>query len=274
MELKRTFEPVNECIYCGALSYARDSPRYLATEHIIPEAINGEMLLPRASCRNCERIINPFETAILRSALLGCRTHLKLKTKRPKDRPKSLPVFSDTPNGQVKTMIPVEHYPATMILLTIPPPCLINGPDVISWQRGVFTYQFEPYKNKLLNAIYRLTNWAHASLDTFSLLRMLAKIAHGYAVAVYGLDSLQYVLRDGILNGDISELRRYVGGDEATDPPTDNLHEVSSSVIEFDGNRYLQVRIRLFASLGAPTYNVIAARIDGIDNIFPVSGLA
>jgi hypothetical protein len=94
----RTYPAVAECVYCGETRYARDSPRSLATEHIIPDALNGRLLLPQASCRECERNINRAETFVLRGCLLACRAHLGLKFSS--QNPKILPLFdcSITPN--------------------------------------------------------------------------------------------------------------------------------------------------------------------------------
>src|ERR1700732_2915190 len=81
------------CIYCGSKAYAPGNTRGLGKEHTIPEAISGRLIMLEASCQKCERAINLWETRLLRGALLGCKTHLGLDTKRPSIRPKELFLF-------------------------------------------------------------------------------------------------------------------------------------------------------------------------------------
>jgi hypothetical protein len=48
---QRVYPPVGRCIYC--LAMASD----LGDEHIIPQALGGNIILRSASCRHCEKII-------------------------------------------------------------------------------------------------------------------------------------------------------------------------------------------------------------------------
>src|SRR5258708_37034090 len=58
--------PVGSCIYCGATQPTPGFSRF-GDEHIVPFAFGGKLLLPEASCRTCERIINKqIETPVLR----------------------------------------------------------------------------------------------------------------------------------------------------------------------------------------------------------------
>src|SRR5712672_2024078 len=56
-----TFDPVGRCIYCGATGVD------LRDEHIVPLSLNGTMILPRASCRECEKITTRFERSVARN---------------------------------------------------------------------------------------------------------------------------------------------------------------------------------------------------------------
>lgn len=55
--------PRGYCIYCGKEG---SSEVILTREHIIPEGIGGNLVLPEASCDDCQRIIHDFETTIIR----------------------------------------------------------------------------------------------------------------------------------------------------------------------------------------------------------------
>jgi hypothetical protein len=48
---QKVFPPVKCCIYCGAQDCK------LGDEHIIPQALGGNMILPAAACRECERMV-------------------------------------------------------------------------------------------------------------------------------------------------------------------------------------------------------------------------
>lgn len=43
------YDPVHKCIYCGAISYRPEGGK-LSDEHIIPAAMNDDLVLPQASC--------------------------------------------------------------------------------------------------------------------------------------------------------------------------------------------------------------------------------
>src|SRR5271165_2543948 len=63
MTIPRKYEPIGRCIYCGAKRYTSNDPlAKLGDEHIIPLAFGGNLLLPEASCRACEKITSRIGT--------------------------------------------------------------------------------------------------------------------------------------------------------------------------------------------------------------------
>jgi hypothetical protein len=92
--------------------------------------------------------------------------------------------------------------------------------------------------------------------------RMLAKIAHCYAIARFGSDSFEPMLPSLIL-GRIDWGQLFVGGDASAEPPYQSgiLHDVFRMDCRRDnGPDYLGVAIRLFAMMGMPRYHVIVGR--------------
>ncbi|PIT01174.1 hypothetical protein TSA1_10715 [Bradyrhizobium nitroreducens] len=93
--------------------------------------------------------------------------------------------------------------------------------------------------------------------------RMLAKIAHSYAVAKFGEASFIPCLSDIIL-GKCDYAPYYVGGDKSgallVDQPT-TLHHVYPQACDLNGVPYLLVAIRLFAFMGMPRYLIVVGRI-------------
>jgi hypothetical protein len=255
------FEPANICIYCGATRYAPDNNRYLAEEHIIPLGLNGSYILPKASCRRCERITGNVETKVLRGALLGCRTHLNLQTRRPKDRPKSLPLFDQTRAQERRVMVPIEDYPANLLLLAMDTPYILRASQPVTFVYRPWHYLFVD-KTSVLRRLYGITSYATSSLDTFAFGRMLAKIGHSFAISQMGVNGFLPVLADLILNDVYTEqaanaLLQYVGGVPDPQPKENLLHVLSFEDPTPDTLPFVIVRIRLFAMLGAPIYRVV-----------------
>lgn len=98
--------------------------------------------------------------------------------------------------------------------------------------------------------------------DKFALL--LAKIAHGYAVAECGSEVdfvpiLKEILERGTTG---APLHSYlIGGESKVEPPSSQLHELG--IIRRENSKYSLrvVRIRLFAKFGAPTYYVVVSAL-------------
>jgi hypothetical protein len=259
------YDPVGRCIYCGSTNYAPGSNRFLGDEHIIAEAISGEMILPEASCRACERSMNRWETGLLKGALLGCKTHLGLQTKRPQQRPKALPLFDPREERKIdgrerRVMVPMADYPVSLLLAKFEGPRLFNAePYDILLDSGCLHFFTIPNWPVLLMK-YDLPRFASSSLDTFALCRTLAKIAHAYAIATFGMDNFIPVLPHFIM-GNYDEYRvHYVGGHLDDEPPSSSLHEISIEEPTEEQWQYIVVRIRLFAIYGSPVYRVVAGR--------------
>lgn len=219
--------PVGRCIYCRVETYAPNSTQRLGDEHIIAEALNGKLVLQEASCRKCEQNINRWETALFRGVMLGCRTHLELKTSSK--RPEKLPLFDPREENKKKGKerkvdISIEDYPISLQLVVFqtprlfdPSPCFIRDADWVYW--------FRPVDWDILLRKYDLQKFATSSLDTFALCRTLAKTAHAFTVANLGLEGFIPALPHFIM-GDYDQLcLYYVGGKRDFDKPSSELHE-------------------------------------------------
>jgi hypothetical protein len=92
--------------------------------------------------------------------------------------------------------------------------------------------------------------------------RMLAKIAHSYAVAELGLPSFTPLLNDFILGQKEFDGNYLVGGILQDLPPSDPtiLHELKWRWEDTASGRFLLVGVRLFSCLGGPQYLVVAGK--------------
>jgi hypothetical protein len=105
---------------------------------------------------------------------------------------------------------------------------------------------------------------AERLIDLDSYLRMIAKIAHGWAVAHRGLGSFEPLLPDLIL-GKRPELLPYLLGDtpwEKTESFEGRLsHMLLLTNLEWKGKSYLLARVWLFAAHNAPAYTVVVGEL-------------
>ena len=97
----------------------------------LPFALGGNLVLPKASCQKCERIINEgFEDNCHRMVFGPIRYHFGLKTRRPKQhRVDKLAVVQGTSSGEeLYRMIPIEQYPPTISIMLPTYPKFMSKP--------------------------------------------------------------------------------------------------------------------------------------------------
>jgi hypothetical protein len=250
---------VGRCIYCGAARYTEDGPRArLGDEHIIPEAINGSLVLPEASCQRCERSINKAESHLLSTTLMPVRAYLEMRSKSPSKRPSRLPVYDDSEKPPRCVMVNAEDYPACLFLPVFPP---ARGLARVPWRPNVVLPPFFCYLRDTVNEVrakYGVHSVSPPMLGVHHLCRMLAKIAHGFGVIKFDLANLDFLLRPLIL-GTEQDPFWFIGCDPYQ-PAVDHLHQVDLQAQEYGGGILITARIRLFARYGAPIYRVVVGR--------------
>jgi hypothetical protein len=81
----KRYAAVDQCIYCG------DRLGKLGDEHIVPYALaRNSLVLPAASCRQCETITGRIEQTCLRRTLGNIRLRFGAPTRNKKDRKPTL----------------------------------------------------------------------------------------------------------------------------------------------------------------------------------------
>jgi hypothetical protein len=259
-----TFPPVGRCIYCGSTSNLSD-------EHIVPLSLNGGWILPNASCSECATITSAFEGAVTRAAWLEARTALDFKTRHKKKRPKTVPlrVVKDG-RVEVRQVAPTDN----LIALALPffaPPADYTGQRldgaIVVWgdQRCVLTALKTSHELLQLHDVDGVHK--RIELDIVAFARMLAKIAHGLAVASYGLNGLTEFYLPPVIRGLTDKVGRWVGcmGDPVRPGTPEGL-----TIVRFHRERLIQdgiqvaelwATIRLFAHWDSPEYTVIVGRV-------------
>lgn len=251
------FKPLGRCCYCGAADVA------LSDEHVIPFSLEGTLILPTASCLKCADITKRFEQTVARGMLGNFRARNDGKTRRKKERPTHLPIFIQGKDGQEKeVLVPTKNHPGTFALFEWGPPGYFLGrkpkedPKTIRilGHKGL---KLEPQIDDPWHTIVMVNENAF--------LRMLAKIAHCFAVGIVENKSqhLNPMLTDLIL-GKSRDLYHFIGSSTGPIPPSgDDFHILRLDPVRFRGQVLLIARIRLFQFLGTPVYTVIVGELDG-----------
>jgi hypothetical protein len=108
-------------------------------------------------------------------------------------------------------------------------------------------------------------------INTGIYLRFLAKIAHGFAVLLLGIDGFEPVLTPLILGDPTAIPLQYVGGSLTPHPPEfgTQLHTARIEIVEGADGGWVVIHLRLFCTLGqrftdrligTPNYEIIVGR--------------
>jgi HNH endonuclease len=255
------YPAVGKCIYCGSTSGS------LTAEHIIPSGLGGVDRILAASCKSCERVTGQeIERPCLRRMLLSPRTHWKIKSTHPKERPTELNIGIGTPTVNFEwKAVPIHEHPLIFMMPAFAEPGLLRGiaPTRSFETTRLWAYIDEQAQGRLEHQGETARVYQPFSPDKFC--RMIAKIAHCQAVASFGVDAFDALL-PGLILGRTEIISHYVGGSPYTQdatipsgPVTEVTHEMRlRERISVKGDRRLvSAVIRLFANLNAPAYEAL-----------------
>jgi hypothetical protein len=256
---QRVYPPVGRCVYCGA------TDGDLGDEHIIPQALGGNIILRDSCCDACGDIIGrKLEGSLLHKTtgmFAALRLRMGFKSKRPKERPKSLPfTFIGTNGSQRIVEIPAKKVPKCWTTyVTNDSPGIIEGKSRTAPAPILVQTLFEPEDFKDV-ALPGESVQLRGSGNARDLARLMAKIAHCAVVAEIGLDAFEPWLQKFILDQDDCSLHYYVGAvpNHTVDPKGD--HSLNLGTWGNDGIR-IGVRIRLFCKYGTPDYEVAVGKL-------------
>jgi hypothetical protein len=234
----------------------------LTEEHVMPQGLRGTITFDDASCgkekswetESCATVTGRFEREYMRGAQDGLRTYLGIfGNRRRKARRYKIPVVVD---GKTLHLKP-EECPFWAVYWRFDPPEFLSGrvaARTVSAQLSLIAEQERhiPFIGKPISIPGRHT--------AAPLIRMLAKIAHGYAMGEY---QIPFHLLTGIIReddwGKSSDIwPRYIGVRQLSDAPSPNLHEIRLECRTINGRHVIVCSVRLFACLsGSPTYDVV-----------------
>ncbi|WP_339703673.1 hypothetical protein [uncultured Sphingosinicella sp.] len=228
------------------------------------------MVLPEASCGQCEALINRFEQPLLRSVFGPIRARYGFPSKRPKLRPKTVGVEFVVGENIVNEEVPVGHNPTLLVMRAFKPAGIFTGEDAVerplaARKMHVHCADTEMGQEivKRLGARGMQIGWPDNSDHQIAL--MVAKIAHSFAVAQLGinLDGFQALLPNTIRQVPghlpVSYLVGCMGEPDPRAPRSSN--EASHILRWFEyplRDMYLLVvQVRLFESFNMPSYAAV-----------------
>ena len=248
------YPPLSRCIYCGAIEN-------LSEEHIIPYALDGHLVLPNASCSKCAGVTKRFEQICAREMFGPLRIRLDLKTRRKKERPKHLPIVTFDDKGNCKAItVSSNKFPRVCMGLKLPAPGILLGEKptrVLDNPTIVVSYENSEIRQYMPKDKHGV---GLGVMHCNAFILLLAKIAHAFAVAKFGIEGFKHRLPPLIVgaDGDWEDTLLYlVGGDTEETQREQILHSLNHRLVSINSQLYVVVTIHLFAFMGMPRYQVV-----------------
>lgn len=183
-----------------------------------------------------------------------------IRTRHPKERPSHFPFTLELPDGTKRQIsVPVSEFPIMLALPVFEPadamrqyPIVTPGPQF----QGV--WRFAPPDTEAFVVRHGGTSVIIGEFEPLRFARMLAKIAHGFAVGELGLDGFTPNTL-GLIRGETDNYAQFVGGGIGDSFDNAGLHNINRYTHNDTGD--IAITIRLFASLSAPIYHVLVGRL-------------
>lgn len=238
------------CIYCGNLG--------ISDEHWLSKWLGGEELIKGGTCAKCQKIINDkVENPLSRGMFWSARKMLGLKSHSNSMEP--IPLTLLTGGVEKDILVPQADNIGLMFLPALPAPSIYSQ-DEPAVRTGKMVWDFvctvlDPQKHEEFKVKYPSDGVTTRNLLMVPFMRLLAKIAHGFAVHC-GI-VFRPLLRDFILKGNRAVGEFFVGGVPGMGPKLDGLTFLNARWVLIKNKNYLEITIQLFAQLEMPVYTVI-----------------
>ena len=254
---KHIYPPVGKCIYCtsdGAGAGFR-------SEHIIPGGLGGRLVLPAASCHECEKETSALEGRVLGLFFGDARAHFGVRREQESKRkwPATLPVPIVDENGNATTIeVPMDDHPNILWVVKLAPPRIFSDTQPEESFRDAFADGVGD--RDLMRRIKKIgpnkrigLTGGSIHIDEFG--RFLAKIVHSFAVAEKGIGNFNPFLSNAILNKRPMYLGYYIGRSSTASVQNPDVHEISMRKAEVRGRQLWIVRIHVCGHRDRPSHH-------------------
>lgn len=262
---KFEYPPVGHCIYCG------NAKNVLTDEHIIPFGLNGNLVLPKSSCKKCAQITSKVELHVLRGFMENGRRAMGISSRHKNHKKSSsTPVKFIMGEARLDKEISIEDGFCTIHLPIFAAPLALGGRAKENKLDSIEIIGIDTLH--IGNAVEVIQDHSatgieiQTKLDIFSFIRMLAKIAYSYYVAEKGVFPLIESPVLPIAINRHSFAKQWIGCLE--DHPLAKLGSKALHLLDInecvgdDGSIASVVRIKLFSATSGPTYSVLV-RVHG-----------
>ena len=250
------YQPVGRCIYCGATKYSIDRAK-LSEEHIVPFCVDGAHILPEASCKKCAGKTGGDEQKLFGKS--GPFRPLRVEAgsrSRGKDGALTIPYYPNGPGRGRFDVPPEADLPYVNARLVFGAPTAPETGDPIGMARDLSLLLSGRYDNWHGPHVYSPV------IEMAVLMRFLAKIGHGFAVAELG-SGFAPLLADFITKKDERVPWGLIGSIEQWGGAEPRYHLKHHAVSGRHGEVYAAVDIQLFSHMEFPGYRVLVGTMDG-----------
>ena len=246
---------LGRCIYCGKTTDLTD-------EHIIPDGLCGDVLFADASCLECAQVTGALEQYVMRRQLIHIRGVLGLKS-RKRRRQTRMQTFM-VRDGPTEKPVDVPYDKDSPVHFSVP--ITEPNPGILCGKPKYHQYLYYAQPIATLDAVRRITERVgpgarlEAKFNTDPFLRMLAKIAHGFAYAALVDGTFEPILSSFILGRPGAAGGAYYIGTR-THANIKCHHYMRLLERTVRGVRYLIAEIMMFGLLPTPLYTVVVGPI-------------
>jgi hypothetical protein len=252
------------CIYCGARNDK------LSDEHIVPEGLGGDQVLPTASCSTCRDSTSRFEYRVLRQSygFRATRSALRIGKRRRNEKPNVAPIQVETPSGKIEQRLPLLLHPLPLVLPLLDIPSILSkrAAPVGIRVHGYHNYSAGPDPRTTLTYLGERKIYIKGRNYDHDFAKLIAKIAWCSWVSAFGAQYLVESWLPAVILGEDESAGKYIGTlDYAlaglAAPPC--LHAVHLALCDHGGSRYAVARVQFFLQLTpCPTYVAVIGRLD------------
>lgn len=244
---------VGRCIYCGSSDSLED-------EHVVPYALGGTLVLPKASCRACATITGQFEQKFLREdAMRAVRAFRELPSRtRHVDAPTTLQAHVRLPDGSER--VEVVSRENACLLLHMPifdPPGYFNPNYKGGIQMsGYHTIGFGADPEALLRQYGASAMTIDGRIAPGAFARTVAKIAYSHAVASGQISSIRgEPFPVSAILGHSHDIGRWVGTLTKPNETHEQLHRVAYGIDSSE--EAFMAEVQIFSDSETPSYGVL-----------------
>jgi hypothetical protein len=212
------YKRVGHCIYCK-----NEDNLPLSNEHIVPLGISGRWILPASSCTACAAITSDFDGQCQESMMGAAKTQLGLRRrKHPRPAKWIMAPVGEKPAALIQA-VPIHDHPSAIVMFQFGLTGITLGvPETGKYDIRIHLVPVvKDFRDRVARTGEKIWfNTSGASPQYFA--RMLAKIAHAYAVAEAGASKFKPLLLDQILGSEPPRIGALFGTEifnEAADLP-------------------------------------------------------